>query len=224
VTVIKHDAASDARYWPVPILRAIPALVLGLVITFVNNHSATIGLTVFGVTTIVGGLVLALGSWKWLDDPSSRTLAVVQGIVGIVFGALALAIPGGQLQLLVALVTGWAVITGVIELITGLRQRRRSGLARDWMILGALTLVLAIAYLIVPIDYSKELGGIEKIRGTLTSSTILVGLVGAYGALVGVFLVIQGLSLKWQTGTPESHLPAGAHTQPDSTIDGAHTS
>jgi len=31
---------------------------------------------------------------------------------------------------------------------------------------------------------------------------VLVGILGAYGALVGVFLVIAGLSLKWQTGHP----------------------
>jgi uncharacterized membrane protein HdeD (DUF308 family) len=220
VTALQHDAASDARYWPVPILRAIPFLVLGMVITFVNNHSAVVGLTVFGATTVVGGIALALGSLRWLDDASSRTLAVVQGIVGIVFGVVALLFHTGGLPLLVALVTGWAFIAGALELVTGLRRRRRSGLARDWMLLGGITLLLAVAYLIVPTDYSKELGGIEKIRGTLTSSTILVGIVGAYGALVGIFLIIQGLSLKWQTGTPES-LTDAAHDS--NSIDGAST-
>jgi uncharacterized membrane protein HdeD (DUF308 family) len=218
---IQHDAASDARYWPVPILRAIPFLVLGMVTTFVNNHSPIVGLVVFGATTLVGGVILAAGSWRRLDDPTSRNLAVVQGAVSVVFGALALAFHDGGLVTLVALVTGWAVIVGVLELVTGLRRRRRSGLARDWMLLGGTTLVLALVYLLVPTDYRKELGGLEDIHGSLTSSTILVGLVGAYGALVGVFLVIQGLSLRWQTSAPE--LPQGSAAG-DTTIDGAHRS
>jgi uncharacterized membrane protein HdeD (DUF308 family) len=214
-----HDAASDARYWPVPILRAVPFLVLGMVTTFVNNHSPIVGLVVFGATTLVGGVVLGAGSWRWLDDATSRNLAVVQGAVGAVFGALALVFHDGGLVTLVALVTGWAVISGVLELVTGLRRRRRTALARDWMLLGGTTLVLALAYLLVPTDYRKELGGLEDIHGALTSSTILVGLVGAYGALVGVFLVIQGLSLRWQTSAPE--LPQ-TRAAGDTTIDGAH--
>lgn len=218
MTALQHDAESEARYWPVPILRAIPLLVLGMVTTFVNNHSPSIGLTVFGATTLVGGLALAGGSYRFLDDASSRSIAIVQGAVGVVFGALALLFHGGGLPTLVALVTGWAVIAGALELVTGLRRRRRSGLARDWMLLGGLTILLALIYLLVPADYSKELGGIEKIRGTLTSSTILVGLVGAYGALVGIFLIIQGLSLKWQTGTARA-VAADDHRS----IDGAQT-
>ncbi|AMM19283.1 hypothetical protein AX769_02960 [Frondihabitans sp. PAMC 28766] len=221
MTAIQHDAASDARYWPVPVLRAIPFLVLGMVTTFVNNHSAAVGLPVFGATTVAGGILLGLGSYRWLDDRTSRTLFIVQGAVGVVFGALALIFHGLGLTTLVALVTGWAVIAGVIELFAGLRRRRRSGLARDWMLLGGTTLVLGIVYLVVPTDYDKPFGGIEHVPGSLTSSTILVGIVGAYGALVGVFLVIQGLSLKWQTNSPEAALAASPGDTP---IDGAHRS
>jgi uncharacterized membrane protein HdeD (DUF308 family) len=229
VTAIQHDAASSARYWPVPVLRAVPFLVMGMIITFVNNHSATIGMTVFGATTVAGGIVLALGSYRWLDDSSSRTIAIVQGIVGIVFGGVALAFISGGLILLVALVTGWAFLAGALELVTGLRRRGRSDLARDWILLGSVTLLLAIAFLLVPTNYSQELGGLEKIKGTLTSSTILVGIVGAYGALVGIFLVIQGLSLKWQTGTPQGLVAEGLPTSgasaahESSSIDGANT-
>ncbi|GAA4685591.1 DUF308 domain-containing protein [Frondihabitans cladoniiphilus] len=217
MTALQLDAASDARYWPVPLLRAVPLLVLGMVITFVNNHSTDIGLLTFGLTTAVAGMVLMYGSRRWLDDSGSRTLAMVQGAFGFVMGVVAILFRGGGVPTLVAVVTFWALVSGVLELVSGLRRRRRSALGRDWMIVGAITLILAIAYLVVPADYSKELGGIEKIHGTLTSSTILVGLVGAYGALVGVFLVIQGLSLRWQ-GTDAS--VAEATTDP--TIDGAH--
>ncbi|MBF4577227.1 DUF308 domain-containing protein [Frondihabitans sp. VKM Ac-2883] len=232
MTATHHDPALDARYWPVPVLRAVPLLVLGLVTTFVNDHSASVGLTVFGSTTIAGGILLAVASWRYLADASSRTLAVVQGVVGVVFGLVALLAPSGGLPTLVAVVTGWAIITGALELFTGLRRRRQSQLARDWMLLGGLTLALALVYLVVPTDYSKQLGGIEEIRGTLTSSTILVGVVGAYGALVGVFLIIQGLSLKWQTGQPETYrAPGSGAAEPrvsgethDSSTDGAHSS
>jgi uncharacterized membrane protein HdeD (DUF308 family) len=106
---------------------------------------------------------------------------------------------------LVALVTTFALVTGALELVTGLRRRRRTPLARDWTTVGAMTLLLALAFLVVPPDYAEELGGVEQIEGVLTSSTVLVGLLGAWGAVVGVYLVIAGLSLAWQTGTDPAH-------------------
>jgi len=210
------DAARSARYWPVPLLRAVPALAMGVIITFSPDHSPRIGLLFFGAAALLSGLVLAVGAITRLaSDPSSRTLHVVQGAVGIVAGAFALVFSSGGLTALVATVLSWAFVTGALELVTGLRRRGRSPLARDWTTVGALTLVLALAFVLVPPDYARELGGIERIEGVLTSSTVLVGLLGAYGALIGVFLVIAGLSLKWQTTSPD---PTGAPT--DLTSDG----
>jgi uncharacterized membrane protein HdeD (DUF308 family) len=206
-----HDAARSARYWPVPLLRAVPALAMGVIITFSPDHSPRIGLVVFGAAVVVTGLVLVVGALTRLrDDPSSRTLQLLQGLVGLVAGVVALVLSSGGLTALVAVVLAWAFVTGALELVTGLRRRGRSPLARDWTTVGALTLAL-----LVPPDYARELGGIERIEGVLTSSTVLVGLLGAYGALIGVFLVIAGLSLKWQTTSPD---PTGAPT--DITSDG----
>ena len=41
--------------WVAPLARALPALVLGLVITFSQDHSARLGLTGFGVFAVVTG-------------------------------------------------------------------------------------------------------------------------------------------------------------------------
>lgn len=198
----RGDDRSSSAYWPVPVARAVPLLASAAAITFNPDHSPQVGLVAFGAAAAVGGVVLAAGSALRLTDRSSRTIAVLQGVVGAVIGALCLVFSHGQLPVLVAFVTAWAVLTGVLELLTGLRRRRRSPLARDWTTVGVLTLALAVVFLVVPPDYSQQLGGIEQIEGELTSSTVLVGILGAYGALVGVFLVIAGLSLKWQPGHP----------------------
>lgn len=209
------DPAAARRYWPVPLLRAVPALALGLVVTFSADHSPRFGLLAFGVAALVGGLVLALGSWRSLDEASSRGLGVVQGVVGVVAGVVALVLLDGGLPALVGVVSAWALLTGALELVTGLRRRRRSPMSRDWTTVGALTLALAVVFLVVPPDYAAPLGGIEQISGELTASVVLVGVLGAHGALVGVFLVIAGLSLKWQ---PSSAAAAGT------TADGVPTS
>lgn len=215
---VREPGAVDpvgVRYWPVPLLRALPLTAVGLVTTFTLDHSPRVGLVGLGAAALGSGLVLALGSWRLLADRSSRTLQIAQGAVGVVVGVLALLLSGGGLPVLVALVVAWALITGALELVTGLRRRRRSPSSRDWTTVGVLTLALAVVFLAVPPDYARQLGGIEQVSGQLTSSTVLVGVLGAYGVLVGVFLVIAALSLKWQAAPAT---PAGT------TSDGVPTS
>jgi uncharacterized membrane protein HdeD (DUF308 family) len=178
---------------------SVPLLVTAVVVTFSRDHSPFVGLVSFGAGAVVGGLVLAIGALLRLDDRSSRTLQVVQGVTTAVAGLIALLASSAGLAFFVALVTGWALVAGALELVAGLRRRGRSPLARDWISVAVLTLALAVVFLAVPLDYAQPLGGVEQIEGELTSSTVLVGLLGAWAAVVGVFLVIAGLSLRWQT-------------------------
>jgi hypothetical protein len=72
--------------------------------------------------------------------------------------------------------------------------------ARDWVTVGVLTALLAIAVLLVPADYAAPWtvvdGGVTA-TGILTSQIVVVGIVGAYAFLIGVYLVIGGLSARW---------------------------
>jgi uncharacterized membrane protein HdeD (DUF308 family) len=204
----RGSSAGSSAYWPVPLVRAVPLLVTAAAVTFSRDHSPFVGLVSFGVAALVGGLLLTVGVLLRLDDRSSRTLQVVQGVTTAVAGAVALAASSAGLAFFVALVSGWALVAGALELVAGLRRRGRSPLARDWTSVGVLTLALGVVFLVVPLDYAQPLGGVEQIEGELTSSTVLVGVLGAWAAVVGVFLVIAGLSLRWQTDAGHS---AGGH-------------
>jgi len=182
--------------WIVPALRAVVALVVGLAITFTAAHSATFGLIAFGLYAIVAGAVLLAGSLGGRSDPRARGLFLVQGTVTVLAGVAALAAPEGGVHYFVWVVSAWAIIAGALELVSGVRARGRIAAARDWMILGGLTLVLAIAFLVVPPDYSQSLGGIEKVNGTLTASVVLVGAFGAWAIVAGVLLGIGAVSAR----------------------------
>ncbi|GAA1494082.1 DUF308 domain-containing protein [Curtobacterium herbarum] len=204
------DAAQRARYWPVPVLRAVPAAVIAMVITFSPNHSAGFGLVLFGVFALVDGAALAWGSASRLPgDDRSRRSGLVQAVLSIVAGVAALACTGLGLPAFITLVVAFALLTGALELSQGVRARRRSPFARDWTTIGGLTLLLAIAFLLTPPDYSQQLGGVEKVTGTLDASIVLVGLLGAYLAIAAVFHLIAGLSHKWGTAAPAA-TPDGA--------------
>ncbi|MDH6182390.1 uncharacterized membrane protein HdeD (DUF308 family) [Microbacteriaceae bacterium SG_E_30_P1] len=187
------------KSWIAPLARAVPAIALGIAITFSADHSATLGLIVFGIFGVVTGI--AIGAFALRDETgSTRSLSLVQAALGVLLGAAALIVPGGGLPYLVFLVSAWAVTTGFLEIYLGIRSRG-SAVSRDRLFLGALTVVLAIVVLVVPPDFVQEYT-VDDNGYQLTASVIIVGLLGAYGAIVGVFLVIAGLSLKFAT-TPE---------------------
>lgn len=181
-------AVNGTRYWSVPVVRALVAFVPAAVITFTADHSAQFGLFVFGAFALVSGLVTAGLSWRTIIDPRDRTLFVVQGIVGVVAGALALALNAGGLGFFLYLVTVWAAVTGVLELYSGIRVRGRGQVTRDWLVVGTVTAVLALTFLLLP-----------------AHAVVSVGLFGAYLVITGVYLAIAGVSL----------LPASADARRD---------
>ena len=200
-------ASESPRYWIVPIARAVIALIPAAVITFSPNHSAQFGLIVFGAFAVLSGLLTGILSWRMLGDPVTRNLFVIQGVVGVVAGAFALAVNAGGLGFFLYLVSVWAAITGFVELYSGVRLRSRrgtpkgsaarGGAARDWMFAGILTAVLALVFLLLP-----------------PNDVVSVGLLGAYFVVLGVFLLIGGFSLKF-TATDAARSLANATNESD---------
>ena len=116
-------AAADAvptRYWPVPLARAVPAGILGLYVTFSADHSARLGLVLFGAFALVSGVILLLLRGRFADRVV-RGNFVTQGILAALLGVLALAFNGGGLGLLLLLLPAFMAITGFLELYSGLR-------------------------------------------------------------------------------------------------------
>jgi len=180
----------------VPALRAVVALIIGFAITFTPAHSAQFGLVAFGIFAVIEGAILGAGAFGDRTERHSRGLFVVQGVLTVIAGIAALVLPEGGVHYYVWVVSAWAIVTGALELVSGIRARGRTGAARDWMILGTLTLILAIAFLVVPPDYNQPLGGLEQIRGELTASVVLVGMFGAWAIVAGVLLGIAAVSTR----------------------------
>jgi uncharacterized membrane protein HdeD (DUF308 family) len=196
VSVPDATTVHSARYWFVPLLRAVPAAIVAVIITFSADHSTTLGYFTFGAFALVSGIAVGVGSYLALDA-RPRTMFIVQAIIGIALGIAALAFAGSGLPFLLFLMSGWAAFTGFLELYSGLRGRARIASSRDWIFAGGLTAVLAIVVLVIPADYQQAFTGPDDVERQLTASVIIVGVFGAYAALLAVYFVIAGLSLKW---------------------------
>jgi hypothetical protein len=199
-----EDAAQRAAYWPMPIARALPASGLALVITFSADHSAQFGLTAFGVFGIAAGLMLGALAWRRLAGSRVRPDCLIQAAVTFLAGIVALLVRGGhtsssEVRFLFLVLTIFAAVTGFLELYSGVRSRRRFVASGDWIAVGALTVLAALAFVLIPPDYRQNYAGPDHVKRVLDASVVAVGALGAWAAITTVFLVIAGLSAKWGT-------------------------
>ena len=201
MAVTKGTAPDAATPWYLPVARAIPAVAVALAVTFTADHSTQLGFITFGLFTLVSGLVIAAVTLRTPGRGTDRTITLVQAAVLIVAGVIALLMINGGLPFLILLVTGVAAITGFLELYLGLRGRGRDRAAKDHVFVGALTALLALGLLLVPPGFVQSYV-VDDQTHLLTASIVVVGVLGAYWVILGVYLVIAGLSLKWSTDAP----------------------
>jgi len=167
-------------YFVVELVRAFLLIVLGLVIAFTPGHTATFGLVVFGVFLVVTSISLAALMLGVRDPAQARGLHWWQALVSLVVGALALAFAEGGIGFLLWAIVLWAVLTGTSEIFSGWRMPVGHALRRDWSVQGSMTVVLALAVLLQPAE-----------------SVQVVGFLGAWAVIQGVYATIAGLSSRW---------------------------
>lgn len=190
-------ASGAATVW----WRALAALAVGLTVTFVSDHSAVFGLTVFGVFALAVSVIFA---WN-ARIARSRIAALGYGVAAATAIACGIvAFLGEGLAVLVPALAGFAAVTGTIELGLGLRYRRQSVHATDGIVVGILSLILALVVVVIPFDFANAWETVAKdgtvVSGTVTAEVFVVGVFGAYAFVLGVFLAIAAVSARFAEG------------------------
>ncbi|UNK70975.1 acyl-CoA synthetase [Microbacterium sp. H1-D42] len=175
----------------VQLSRAVMAAVAAIMITFSPDHSAAVGLSVFGGFAIVTSFVLILAAI--IVYPNGRRWpAVMMGAFTLVLG-MAASVPAWRSDtLFFVLVITWAALTGLVELLAGIRYRGTEG-ARDAITVGGLGLLLALLMAVIPVDLVQHYT-VDGKDFVLTGIVLGVGMFGGYAALVAVFLGIAGFT------------------------------
>lgn len=86
--------------------------------------------------------------------------------------------------------------------------------ARDGVVVGILSLVLAVALLLIPAGYRLDYVIDGAGEFSLTGVTIAVGVFGGYAAIVAVYLAIAGFSPRRTEPAADSTEPAAASPHP----------
>ena len=191
----------------VQLLRALFAAAAAVMITFSPDHSAAVGLSVFSGFVLTSSLVMLLAVWL-VFPVGQRWSWVVLALLGFAAGMTA-GVPAWRTEdLFFVVVIAWALTTGVVELIVGLRARRAGETtARDSITVGAFGILLAVLLLTIPAGFVQPYAIQGAGEFELTGIILGVGMFGGYAAVVAVFLGIAGL-------TPKRGEPAAAASAP----------
>ncbi len=159
-----------SQYWWAVALRGVLAVVIGLLFLFSPGESALSLVFVFGAFALIDGILAIISSFRVGGD--SRWPLIIEGVVGIVAGIVAFALPGLTLLTAIYLIGAWAVVTGIFEIISAFRVRDE--IDNEWWLI---------------------IGGIASvIFGILIMANPIIGL-GTIALLIGIYAIIFGVAL-----------------------------
>lgn len=161
---------------------SLVAGVFALVAAFSRVESAVLGQQVWGAFLIALAVGHTVYLWRarwprgwwpwWLGHAGS---ALVIGTISLVLA------PRGAAGLLLWSIAVWAVLAGASYFLHGVRVSRETAERSDWLLLGAITVLLGLATLVEPVDP--------------------VWLVGSAGAWAAIVAVLTGISAVHQVTT-----------------------
>lgn len=169
---------SMARYWWAFALRGLAAIVFGVLAFIWPGITATVLVIMFGAYALWDGVFDLIAAFRTEGD--RRWAVLLEGIVGILAGLAAFFWPGVATFALLYVIAGWAVVTGILEIITAIRLREE--IEGEWflMLAGALSVLFGIALALWP----------------AAGVVALTWMIAGYAILFGILLIILAFRLR----------------------------
>jgi uncharacterized membrane protein HdeD (DUF308 family) len=173
-----------SRNWWAVLVRGIAAVLFGLLALRWPKETLLILVTLYGAYALVDGIFSIVSAFTGPESASGKQRhwlwPVLTGSVGILIGIITFAIPALTALALVYFIAVWALVTGVIDIIGGLRLRNE--VATEWLFVlsGLASLILGIVIFIHP----------------GAGALALVTVIGIFALVFGVLRVILAFELR----------------------------
>lgn len=170
------DAVRDfaGAVWWMVLLRGILIALFGLV-ALVSPGIALLTLVfLFGFYAIIDGVVAVVLGVRARRTAAHWVWPVVQGVLSVIAGIVALVWPGVTALALLFVIAFWAIVMGVAEIAEAFTARRAEAHAWGW------TLVAGIVNILF---------GIALLAWPATGILALIWLVGVFAVIGGVILI-----------------------------------
>jgi len=166
-----------ARHWWALALRGVFAVLFGLLTFLIPGITLLTLVLLFGAYAILDGVFDIISAVR---APGRHWPLVLEGVVGIIIGILTFLWPGITTMVLLYLIAFWAIFTGVLEIVAGIRLREV--IANEWLLIlmGVLSVLFGFLILIFP----------------GAGALAIIIWIGAYSLLFGIMLIALAFLLR----------------------------
>jgi uncharacterized membrane protein HdeD (DUF308 family) len=170
-----------ARWWWTFIVRGVVAILFGIIALVYPPAGIGILVGLFAAWAIIDGVNSLLTGIRTRGTDRSWWLEILEGLIGVAAGIIALVLPVGFVaEVLLLLIAAWAILTGILEIVMAVRLRRVIE-GEVWLALAGLaSIVFGVVVVLFPT------------AGILS----IVWLVAGFAIAFGVFLVMLGWRLR----------------------------
>jgi uncharacterized membrane protein HdeD (DUF308 family) len=168
-----------AHNWTVVVARGVLGLVIGLIAFLFPGPTLLSLVGLFAVFLIIDGILAIVAAVRAASKHERWGFLTFEGIVGIVAGILAMALPGLTVLVFVGLLAAWALVSGVLELRAAFNLAADHG--RWWLAFGG---IISIVF------------GIVLIAAPVFGALVVSWWVGAYATFFGATLLVLGFKLR----------------------------
>ncbi len=166
-----------ARHWWALALRGVFAVLFGLLTFLIPGITLFTLVLLFGAYAILDGIFDIISAVR---APGRHWPLVLEGVVGIIIGILTFIWPGITTMVLLYLIAFWAIFTGILEIVAGIRLREV--IANEWLLIlmGVLSVLFGFLILIFP----------------GAGALAIIIWIGAYALLFGIMLIALAFLLR----------------------------
>jgi uncharacterized membrane protein HdeD (DUF308 family) len=165
-----------ANWWALA-FRGLAAVLFALLTFFLPGITLLTLVLLFGAYALADGVFNAVAFFRLT---SHHWALLIEGVIGIIAGLLTFAWPAITAIVLLYVIAFWAILTGIFEIVAGLRLRKV--VRNEWVLLamGVLSLLFGLLILFAP----------------GAGALAIVFWIGAYALVFGVFLLALAFRLR----------------------------
>ena len=174
------ETVAISRWWWTFILRGLLAIAFGVLAFIAPAWGLAILVALFGVWALIDGIASLWTGIRTRRVARNWWLEIIEGVVSVLAGLIALALPGFAAGILLLLIAAWAIVTGALQIWNAIRLREQIQ-GEFWLgLAGAASILFGILIFLFPA------------QSTLT----LVWLIGSGAIVIGAFLILLGWRLR----------------------------
>ncbi|MEJ2757124.1 MAG: HdeD family acid-resistance protein [Anaerolineales bacterium] len=168
------------RNWWTFVARGVFAILFGVVALALPQLTLIVLVWTFAAYALIDGLFQVIYSLTRHEEYKRWWLALLEGVLGILFGVFTFIWPAITGLALFMMIVGWALVTGILEIAAAIELRKL--LDHEWMLAfsGILSILLGIGMLVWP----------------GASAVALAWMIGFYALAFGITLIALGFRLK----------------------------